>query len=153
MTRDRYVTRTGSFRFARMDCGCRRNVWVEALLVGVPCLPQPLLDVPGLTKEECKTIVVQQLREYRKRLTNEQLELLLDKAESSKPLYLLTCCEELRYGACCSPPSLSSSRLPALITLCLACGCHYERRQPSDLTHFLSLCLLPQSPSAVRLVR
>jgi hypothetical protein len=42
-------------------------------------------------------IIVQQLKEYRKNLTPEQLELLLDKTESSKPLYLLTCCEELRY--------------------------------------------------------
>ena len=58
--------------------------------------PQPQLDIPGLSKAECEEIVVQQLREYRKRLTREQLELLLGKTEANKPLYLLTCCEELR---------------------------------------------------------
>jgi hypothetical protein len=60
---------------------------------------QPQLDIPGLSKSECEEIVVQQLREYRKRLTREQLELLLAKTESNKPLYLLTCCEELRLQA------------------------------------------------------
>jgi hypothetical protein len=66
-------------------------------------------------------IVVQQLREYRKRLTHEQLELLLDKAESSKPLYLLTCCEELRYGILgCHLPSLALC-INATLECCLGC--------------------------------
>jgi hypothetical protein len=103
---------------------------------------QPLLDIPGLSKSECKTIVIQQLKEYRKRLTAEQLELLLDKAESSKPLYLLTCCEELRYVPCfpycrCCPIFRCSSLLllyllraltlplllPLLLPLPLPAGC------------------------------
>jgi hypothetical protein len=64
-----------------------------------------MLDIPGLSRKECKMIVVQQLSVYRKRLTNEQLDLLLEKTESSKPLFLLTCCEELRCVA--RPASIS----------------------------------------------
>lgn len=51
----------------------------------------------------------------RKRLTREQLELLLAKAESSKPLYLLTCCEELRYDV--SLLLLLRGRVPVLMPL------------------------------------
>lgn len=56
----------------------------------------PQIVVPPLNMEEREEIVVQQLSEYRKKLTPTQLQLLLEKAESHKPLFLLTCCEELR---------------------------------------------------------
>lgn len=79
-------------------------------------------------------IVVQQLSVYRKRLTNEQLDLLLEKAESSKPLFLLTCCEELRC-------------VGVLVAQPFALGCFSTPFAPV-------LCLpAPQAPSAVRLVR
>jgi telomerase protein component 1 len=59
----------------------------------------PQMEIPPLTQGEKETIVQQQLSEYRKKLTREQLRLLLDKKESSKPLFLLTACEELRLQA------------------------------------------------------
>ncbi len=36
---------------------------------------------------------------YRKKLTPAQMNLLLTKAESGKPLFLITSCEELRLQA------------------------------------------------------
>lgn len=62
--------------------------------------PTPhILDVPELTMSERRAIVVQHLATYRKRVTEQQLEAILSKTDSHKPLYLLTCCEELRLQA------------------------------------------------------
>lgn len=62
--------------------------------------PKPhFLEVPALLPNERKDIVVNQLQEYRKKLTSEQMELLLKKPDSHKPLFLLTVCEELRLQA------------------------------------------------------
>ncbi len=90
--------RGGCALFSALRAASRSHCTVLYTGTCVRPFSQPIVDVPGLTKIECKTIVVQQLKEYRKRLTHEQLELLLSKAESTKPLYLLTCCEELRCG-------------------------------------------------------
>lgn len=57
------------------------------------------LHVPGLSIEERKDIVTTRLAQYRKKLTSGQMDLVLAKQESDKPLYLLTCCEELRLQA------------------------------------------------------
>lgn len=59
--------------------------------------PHPYqLEVPDLKDAEKADIVISNLAMYRKKLTEPQLESLLHKAESYKPLYLLTSCEELR---------------------------------------------------------
>ena len=52
-----------------------------------------------LTTSERRDIVTQQLAYYRKKLTVPQMDLLLSKAESGKPLFLITSCEELRLQA------------------------------------------------------
>ena len=44
---------------------------------------------------------VKTLCSFRKKLTPEQLHLLLAKAHAGSPLYLMTCCEELRLQAQC----------------------------------------------------
>ena len=83
---------------------------VQALISTIPespCLaalakrdpPPPQLVVPPLSMGEREEIVVQQLSEYRKKLTPQQLSLLMAKPESHKPLFLLTVCEELRLQA------------------------------------------------------
>ena len=59
----------------------------------------PMIEIPALAEAERTEIVVRQLSEYRKKLTGAQMRLLLDKKESSKPLFLLTACEELRLQA------------------------------------------------------
>lgn len=59
----------------------------------------PMIEIPSLAEAERTEIVVRQLSEYRKKLTSQQMRLLLDKKESSKPLFLLTACEELRLQA------------------------------------------------------
>jgi hypothetical protein len=72
-----------------------------------PCLaamhrrdPQPPhVVIPGLSEDEQRDIVVRQLQLFRKKLTDNQLRLVLNKAESYKPLYLLTAAEELRLQA------------------------------------------------------
>jgi len=61
--------------------------------------PPKQLTVPGLSEPERREIVVTQLREYRKKLLPYQLDLVLAKQDSFKPLYLLTLCEELRLQA------------------------------------------------------
>jgi WD40 repeat protein len=62
--------------------------------------PPPVqLQVPELRDDEKREIVVTQLREYRKKLLPHQLDLVIDKKDSAKPLYLLTLCEELRLQA------------------------------------------------------
>jgi tetratricopeptide (TPR) repeat protein len=88
--------------------GCR---FVLSLLEG-DCLqvlrhrkPQPIeLTVPRIEIEDRREIVRQTLGEFRKRLDespqNNQLSLLLGKADSDNPLYLTVACEELRvFGA------------------------------------------------------
>ena len=59
----------------------------------------PQLDVPPLEFSERCEIVRNALAEYRKKLLPNQMNLLMEKTESSKPLYLLTVCEELRLQA------------------------------------------------------
>jgi hypothetical protein len=62
--------------------------------------PRPsMVEIPALSESEKTAIVVRQLSEYRKKLTKDQMRLLLDKKESAKPLFLLTACEELRLQA------------------------------------------------------
>ena len=62
--------------------------------------PQPQqLNVPGLQLEDRQEIVRKSLLEYSKRLKPDQMELIMQKPESTKPLYLLTVCEELRLQA------------------------------------------------------
>jgi len=46
-------------------------------------------------------VCVKTLCSFRKKLTPEQLHLLLAKAHAGSPLYLMTCCEELRLQAQC----------------------------------------------------
>lgn len=70
---------------------------LAALLKRDPCPDQ--LIVPGLMLEERKEIVRTSLLEYSKRLKTEQMDLIMAKPESTKPLYLLTVCEELRLQA------------------------------------------------------
>jgi telomerase protein component 1 len=59
---------------------------------------RPIQELPvgGLSKAECIEIVEKTLGEYRKKLTSQQIELLLRKSDSTKPLYLVVACEELR---------------------------------------------------------
>lgn len=52
--------------------------------------------VGGLSRAECVEIVEKTLMEYRKKLTTQQVDLLLKKNDSTKPLYLVVACEELR---------------------------------------------------------
>lgn len=59
----------------------------------------PSVDMTPLTTSERRDIVTQQLAYYRKKLTVPQMDLLLSKAESGKPLFLITSCEELRLQA------------------------------------------------------
>eukprot|EP01138_Halocafeteria_seosinensis_P010237 gb/GECG01010455.1/.p1 GENE.gb/GECG01010455.1/~~gb/GECG01010455.1/.p1 ORF type:complete len:2817 (+),score=410.58 gb/GECG01010455.1/:1-8451(+) len=59
----------------------------------------PQLDVPPLEFSERCDIVRNALAEYRKKLLPTQMNLLMEKSESHKPLYLLTVCEELRLQA------------------------------------------------------
>ncbi len=62
--------------------------------------PQPQhLNVPGLQLEDRQEIVRKSLLEYSKRLKPDQMDLIMQKPESTKPLYLLTVCEELRLQA------------------------------------------------------
>lgn len=88
--------------------GCR---FVLSLLDG-DCLrvlrhrkPQPIeLTIPRIEIEDRREIVRRTLGEFRKRLDespqNNQLSLLLGKADSDNPLYLTVACEELRvFGA------------------------------------------------------
>ena len=57
------------------------------------------LEVRALHTEERSNLVVARLGMYRKKLTEPQMDILLSKAGSGSPLYLLTCCEELRLQA------------------------------------------------------
>jgi len=62
--------------------------------------PQPQqMNVPGLQLEDRQEIVRKSLLEYSKRLKPDQMDLIMQKPESTKPLYLLTVCEELRLQA------------------------------------------------------
>eukprot|EP01122_Echinamoeba_exundans_P016140 TRINITY_DN808_c0_g1_i1.p1 TRINITY_DN808_c0_g1~~TRINITY_DN808_c0_g1_i1.p1 ORF type:complete len:1561 (+),score=259.18 TRINITY_DN808_c0_g1_i1:149-4831(+) len=58
--------------------------------------PIEKLPVGGLSRAECIEIVEKTLGEYRKKLTSQQMDLLLRKSDSTKPLYLVVACEELR---------------------------------------------------------
>jgi hypothetical protein len=102
-------------------------------------------------------IVVQQLSVYRKRLTNEQLDLLLEKTESSKPLFLLTCCEELR---CVSLARVQPRSRPMVwcppchrvhtpVTL-LSLSCHWTFAQLTSPVRVLRLWRGRQDPGAPR---
>eukprot|EP00753_Platysulcus_tardus_P011971 PLAT3327.5.p1 GENE.PLAT3327.5~~PLAT3327.5.p1 ORF type:complete len:1805 (+),score=909.40 PLAT3327.5:47-5416(+) len=55
------------------------------------------LLMPPLPPTEGACIVSQLLHYYSKRLTEEQIELLLAKEDAARPLFLLICCEELRF--------------------------------------------------------
>lgn len=57
----------------------------------------PELVVSALSLEEREEIVRAHLSTYRKKLTPNQMENLMNKRDSSKPLYLLIACEELRF--------------------------------------------------------
>jgi hypothetical protein len=76
----------------------------------------PIVEIPALAESEKTAIVVRQLSEYRKKLTKEQMRLLLDKKESAKPLFLLTACEVCTCAVSlqtepASVPTSSSQRL------------------------------------------
>lgn len=62
--------------------------------------PMPhVLLLEGLQPDEQRTIVGATLGEYGKKLTGDQMDMLLQKREASEPLYLIIACEELRLQA------------------------------------------------------
>ena len=54
------------------------------------------LTVMPLDKDDCTAIVTERLMKFSKKLTPEQMRILLSKKDSSRPLYLTVACEELR---------------------------------------------------------
>ena len=56
----------------------------------------PFVNVGDLKRDNCKKIVHNTLDEYRKKLTEKQMEMLLSKVDAVKPLFLKVACEELR---------------------------------------------------------
>ena len=58
--------------------------------------PHDEVLVGPLDMEERKEIVNKTLGEYRKKLDRKQMAKLLAKTDSTKPLYLIVACEELR---------------------------------------------------------
>ena len=57
------------------------------------------VEVQGLEVDERRVVVSARLNEYRKKLTPQQMDMLLSKGHAGSPLYLLTSCEELRLQA------------------------------------------------------
>ena len=74
----------------------------------VSCLPSDCLDVleqrnipthirvPVLAEEDRKDIISQTLGKYQKKLTEKQMQIILNKPDAIIPLYLTIICEELR---------------------------------------------------------
>lgn len=58
--------------------------------------PLPVITVKELSKNESRSIVESRLRKHSKKLSSSQMELLLKKKDSNRPLYLTVACEELR---------------------------------------------------------
>jgi tetratricopeptide (TPR) repeat protein len=56
----------------------------------------PFVQVGKLSADNCKKIIKKTLDEYRKTLTEKQIETILSRADAVKPLYLKVACEELR---------------------------------------------------------
>ena len=59
----------------------------------------PEMHLGPLRKQDSASIVLHKLDEYRKKLSNQQMEVLLAKPAAAMPLYLLAACEELRLFA------------------------------------------------------
>ena len=59
-------------------------------------LDLPVISIKPLSKKDIRNIITYRLSEYRKKLSAEQMQMLLAKKESNKPLYLAVACEELR---------------------------------------------------------
>jgi len=80
----------------------------------------PMIEIGDLTENEKKDIVRFTLLEYRKKLeespTNNQMRLLIRKSDSSKPLWLVTACEELCLFGIYEKLSDEIKRLPANIS-------------------------------------
>ena len=56
----------------------------------------PVLVIRKLEKNNCITLVQKKLSEYRKKLSENQIQKLLSKDEAGNPLFLSVACEELR---------------------------------------------------------
>lgn len=103
------------------------------------------VSVGELTPDNCKKIVHNTLDEYRKKLTEKQMDMLLSKADAVKPPYLKVACEELRVF-----PSfeLITSRIANLPDTIPELFMQFLERLEADHDHKLvkdTLCLIESS--------
>lgn len=56
----------------------------------------PCIHADSFEKHECQALVTRKLKEYRKALSSQKMQALLQKRESVRPLFLAVACEELR---------------------------------------------------------
>ena len=105
----------------------------------------PFVQVGELSPDNGKKIIVDTLEEYRKKLNEKQLKMVLSKTDAVKPLYLKVACEELRVF-----PSfeLINSRIAMLPNTIEKLFIQFLERLETDHNPFLvkdALCLIESS--------